>query len=137
MKVSEKDKGLPAAGVSLCEMSWDSSLLATKSESYPQMVFIWDIRRMRLHTALQMLGTVRSFVWVGEATLAMVHNTHRVVFWQPSCSYLLEIPFRSFDNMDDSKLALHRLAYNRKHNLLMLRDKGSLAWVRMAGIHLN
>ena len=51
----------PPTGIKSCEWSYDSAFLATKVESMPNVVWIWDITTLSLLTVLIHLNPVTAF----------------------------------------------------------------------------
>lgn len=57
----------PPTGVKNVEWSFDSAFIATKVESMPNAVWIWDITTLLLTTVLIQLNPVLSFKFAPES----------------------------------------------------------------------
>jgi hypothetical protein len=51
----------PPTGISLLDWSFDSLYLATRCDSMPTAVWIWDMTTFDLHTVLIQLNPVKTF----------------------------------------------------------------------------
>ena len=83
----------PQTGVQLIEWSFDSHYLATKCESMPNAVWIWDMTTLELSTILIHLNNVKSFKFSPNSqTLVIGTGQSRVFVWTPKGACVVDLP---------------------------------------------
>ncbi|CAK9016062.1 unnamed protein product [Durusdinium trenchii] len=80
--------GIPRQGITSAQWSPDERYLATKHESFPSVVWIWDLGRMALKSLLKHQSTVKCMAWDpaarGELSrLALSTSDPVLFFWSP------------------------------------------------------
>eukprot|EP00069_Balaena_mysticetus_P011953 bmy_21478T0 len=87
------DRANPRIGVGALAFSPDSCFLATRSDSVPTAVWIWDIRKLRLFAVLEQLSAVRCFQWdPRQARLAICTGGSKVYLWSPAGCMSVQVP---------------------------------------------
>ncbi|CAE8629286.1 unnamed protein product [Polarella glacialis] len=83
--------GLPRQGISLAVWSPDERYLATHHESFPGIVWVWDLGRLALKALLKHRAPVRSFAWDpsplargGGSRLAVSTADPALFLWSPT-----------------------------------------------------
>eukprot|EP00435_Cladocopium_sp_Y103_P025327 s59_g6.t1 len=80
--------GIPRQGITVAQWSPDERYLATKHESFPSVVWIWDLGKMVLASLLCHNSSVKSVVWdpmaTGERSRLAISTSDPVLFlWSP------------------------------------------------------
>ncbi|XP_028343747.1 WD repeat-containing protein WRAP73 isoform X5 [Physeter macrocephalus] len=87
------DRANPRIGVGALAFSPDSCFLATRSDSVPTAVWIWDIQKLRLLAVLEQLSAVRCFQWdPRQARLAICTGGSKVYLWSPAGCVSVQVP---------------------------------------------
>ncbi|XP_059759776.1 WD repeat-containing protein WRAP73 isoform X2 [Balaenoptera ricei] len=87
------DRANPRIGIGALAFSPDSCFLATRSDSVPTAVWIWDIQKLRLLAALEQLSAVRCFQWdPRQARLAICTGGSKVYLWSPAGCVSVQVP---------------------------------------------
>uniref|UniRef100_A0A8C0CBE6 WD repeat containing, antisense to TP73 n=1 Tax=Balaenoptera musculus TaxID=9771 RepID=A0A8C0CBE6_BALMU len=87
------DRANPRIGIGAMAFSPDSCFLATRSDSVPTAVWIWDIQKLRLLAALEQLSAVRCFQWdPRQARLAICTGGSKVYLWSPAGCVSVQVP---------------------------------------------
>ncbi|XP_059944834.1 WD repeat-containing protein WRAP73 isoform X2 [Mesoplodon densirostris] len=87
------DRANPRIGVGALAFSPDGCFLATRSDSVPTAVWIWDIRKLRLFAVLEQLSAVRCFQWdPRQARLAICTGGSKVYLWSPAGCVSVQVP---------------------------------------------
>lgn len=53
----------PKVGISFLEWSFDGSFISSKEDSFPNLVWIWEIKKLKLNSILIHNQEVRSMKW--------------------------------------------------------------------------
>lgn len=87
------DRANPRIGVGALAFSPDNYFLATRNDSVPNAVWIWDIRKLRLLAVLEQLCTVRAFQWgPQQPRLAICTGGSKVYLWSPAGCVSVQVP---------------------------------------------
>ncbi|XP_058575341.1 WD repeat-containing protein WRAP73 isoform X2 [Neofelis nebulosa] len=87
------DRANPKIGIGALAFSPDSYFLATRSDSVPNAVWIWDIQKLRLFAVLEQLCPVRSFQWdPQQPRLAICTGGGKVYLWAPAGCVSVQVP---------------------------------------------
>ncbi|XP_064534433.1 WD repeat-containing protein WRAP73 isoform X1 [Pseudopipra pipra] len=87
------DRANPKVGVGMLAFSADNCFLATKNDSIPNAVWVWDIRRLKLLVVLEQLCPVQGFQWdPRQPRLALCTGTSRVFLWSPAGCVAVQVP---------------------------------------------
>ena len=74
------------------EWSFDSNYLATRSESLPNMVFIWKVNALSMYTAIMQLKMIKEFKWSPkEDMLLIVTENAKLYTFTLSNVYIVEL----------------------------------------------
>jgi WD40 repeat protein len=77
-KVSEN----PPVGISLMIWSFDSKYLATRSDTIPNVLWIWDMTSIELSVVLVQFEPITSAAWSPATThLAFSTGNERIYLW--------------------------------------------------------
>lgn len=85
----------PKLGVAALEWSHDGAFVASRNEAQPNVVWIWDMSTLSLHTVLLQLGEVRAMAWepaAGVRRLALATGTGMLYLWSPVGASCVEVP---------------------------------------------
>ncbi|XP_043429551.1 WD repeat-containing protein WRAP73 isoform X1 [Prionailurus bengalensis] len=87
------DRANPKIGIGALAFSPDSYFLATRSDSVPDAVWIWDMQKLRLFVVLEQLSPVRSFQWdPQQPRLAICTGGGKVYLWSPAGCVSVQVP---------------------------------------------
>ncbi|XP_070330277.1 WD repeat-containing protein WRAP73 isoform X2 [Odocoileus virginianus] len=87
------DRANPRIGVGALAFSPDNYFLATRNDSIPNAVWIWDIRKLRLLAVLEQLCAVRAFQWgPQQPRLAICTGGSKVYLWSPAGCVSVQVP---------------------------------------------
>ncbi|XP_022453964.1 WD repeat-containing protein WRAP73 isoform X2 [Delphinapterus leucas] len=87
------DRANPRIGIGALAFSPDNCFLATRSDSVPTAVWIWDIQKLRLLAVLEQLSAVRCFQWdPRQARLAICTGGGKVYLWSPAGCVSVQVP---------------------------------------------
>lgn len=70
----KNDTGLPKQGISVLAFNADGALCATRDDSTPTTVWIWDLRSLRPRTIIIQHAPIKSFQW--HASHLLIQTTH-------------------------------------------------------------
>ncbi|XP_025141592.1 WD repeat-containing protein WRAP73 isoform X5 [Bubalus bubalis] len=87
------DRANPRIGIGALAFSPDNYFLATRNDSVPNAVWIWDIRKLRPLAVLEQLCTVRAFQWgPQQPRLAICTGGSKVYLWSPAGCVSVQVP---------------------------------------------
>ncbi|XP_062962062.1 WD repeat-containing protein WRAP73 [Cynocephalus volans] len=87
------DRANPRIGVGMLAFSPDNYFLATKNDSVPNAVWVWDVQKLRLFVVLEQLSPVRSFQWdPQQPRLAVCTGGSKVYLWSPAGCVSVQVP---------------------------------------------
>ncbi|XP_048206063.1 WD repeat-containing protein WRAP73 isoform X2 [Perognathus longimembris pacificus] len=87
------DRANPRMGIGMLAFSPDSYFLATRNDSIPHAVWVWDVRRLRLFVVLEQLAPVRAFQWdPQQPRLAICTGGTKVYLWSPAGCVSVQVP---------------------------------------------
>eukprot|EP00347_Sterkiella_histriomuscorum_P020793 403336439 len=116
----------PPTGVSLIQWSFDSKYMATKCDQVPNVVYIWDMQSVELHSVLVHLNPVKNFSF-GPLThqLCIATSQSRFFTWNPFQAAVYELTSdQAGITQQTNILAVNKIKWNPKGNKLILIDKG-------------
>lgn len=111
----------PPTGVSILEWSYDSVYLATKCETMPTAVWIWDTTTLSLHTVLIHQNNVKSLKFAPHSLQLLIGTgQQRVHMWTPHGSCIVALP----DSKDQtSGVNVYKIQWNPRGTNILLSDK--------------
>lgn len=118
---TRSDDGPPIfkSGVHELQWSFDSRFLATRSESEPHVVRLWDVSRLELCALLVQKGNVRSMAWdPTQSRLAVCTGTDKVYLWTPDGASCIRIPLPG--------ITITRVAWHPQGSAMIMSDKHSM-----------
>lgn len=87
------DRANPKVGIGALAFSPDNYFLATRNDSVPNAVWIWDIQKLKLFVVLEQLSPVRSFQWdPQQPRLAICTGGNKVYLWSPAGCVSVQVP---------------------------------------------
>ncbi|XP_045860971.1 WD repeat-containing protein WRAP73 isoform X2 [Meles meles] len=87
------DRANPKVGIGALAFSPDNYFLATRNDSAPNAVWIWDIQKLKLFVVLEQLSPVRSFQWdPQQPRLAICTGGSKVYLWSPAGCVSVQVP---------------------------------------------
>ena len=90
--------GLPRIGVGIVAWSPDNQYLATRNDSTPHVVYIWETAKLSMCAALIHKTPVRSLKWhPSETRLAICVGTPKVFLWSPEGASWFDVAANNFD----------------------------------------
>jgi WD40 repeat protein len=85
----------PSAGA--VAWSFDGSFLATRSDSQPSAVWVWDTSRLELAALLLQTRAVRAMQWCPVSNqLVICTGASKLYLWKPEGASCVHIPLPSF-----------------------------------------
>jgi WD40 repeat protein len=120
------DKPNPPIGVSICAWSPDSRYLATRNDSQPTVLWIWDMLTLTLSVVLIQLQPIKSVSWSPRSLhLVICTGTPRVFLWSEEGASVCEIPFgKCYSEARD--FAVQKVKWSETGQALLLMDKAVL-----------
>ena len=101
----------PPTGVSIMQWSYDSRYLATKCDQMPNVVSVWDIQTVELHSIMIYLQAVKTISFSPNSHhLIVATGTPRFFLWTPDSASVYEL---SQDATMTSNPALNTLGVNK------------------------
>ena len=83
----------PPSGVQLMEWSFDSQYLASKCETSPNTVYVWDMTKVELTAVLIHKDSVRAFKFgPNSQQLVIATGQSRVFVWSPKGASVVDLP---------------------------------------------
>jgi len=90
---ADPSKPNPKQGVGMQEWSRDGKLLATRNDSQPNTVWIWDVTTLSLASVLRQVEPLRGFQWDPKGShLAVITGGAHVYLWAPEGASSVCIP---------------------------------------------
>jgi len=91
------DKANPKLGVGVMKWSSSGKYLATRCDSMPATVWVWDCHKLELAAALMQVDEVAAFGWdPTQDRLAICSGSTRVYLWSPDGASCVHVPLPSF-----------------------------------------
>ena len=116
----------PPTGVHLMDWSFDSAFLATKCESMPNVVWIWDLTTLQLSTVLIHINAVKSFKFAPQShQLVIGTGQSRVFCWTPKGACVIDLPRNEAATHLQVCLSVNKVMWNPRGTNLFLSDKSS------------
>lgn len=117
----------PPTGIKKIEWSYTAHYMASKCDSMPSAVWIWDMTTLELASVLIHLNDVKSFKFSPNTNdLYIVTGTGRVYTWAPLGASVIELPQAGFGKDSLNQTSLSKLRWNPKSSNMLLMDKNSL-----------
>ena len=90
---NNKLKSLQGIGaISILEWSFDSKFIASKYDSMPNIVFIWETSSLKLHTVIVQLNNIRNMKWSPkENILLIVTDNSKLYTFTLDNVYIIEL----------------------------------------------
>lgn len=113
----------PPTGVSVMAWSFDCRFLATKCDSLPQVVWVWDLQTVELHSFLVLLSPVKSLSW------SPVTNHLLISSGQPRFFVWTQYQASIFETSPDGsqvggvQLGISKVKWHPKGTKIILSDK--------------
>ena len=83
----------PKMGVNKMEYSYDSCFLATRNDNTMNVVFIWELMGMNLHTVIIQLKDVTDFKWSpNKHVLFILTGTSKLFYFTLDSIFVMELP---------------------------------------------
>ncbi|NXH18767.1 WRP73 protein, partial [Bucco capensis] len=87
------DRANPKMGIGMMAFSPDNCFLATKNDSSPHTVWIWELQRLQLCAVLEQLGAIQAWQWEPRRSrLAVCTGSSRVYLWAPAGCLAVQVP---------------------------------------------
>jgi len=107
-------------GVSLCKWNYNSTVLATKSLSIPNAVWIWDNISCSLKSVIIHRHSVKDAEWSPRnQLLAFTTGTKMIYLWSDDGASVCDMPF------DESEFRAQSLKWSPDGQCLMVADDGN------------
>ena len=83
----------PKMGVCKMEFSYDSNFLATKNDNTSNVLFIWELMGMNLHTVIIQLKDITDFKWCpNQHVLFILTGTSKLFYFTLDSIFVMELP---------------------------------------------
>ncbi|MBN3317953.1 WRP73 protein, partial [Atractosteus spatula] len=116
----DPDRANPKIGIACMAFSSDNRYLATKNDSMPNNVWIWDMQKLRLFVVLQQVAAVRGFQWdPRRPRLAVCTGSSKVFLWSPAGCVSVQVPV-------EGNFQVLALSWHSSGNSLVLLSKEHL-----------
>jgi hypothetical protein len=97
-------KANPKLGISLVNFSTNCRFMFTKNDNMPNVLWIWDVPKLKLAAILVQLSPIRTVEWdPKQSRLALCTGTNKVYMWSPKGSLSLQIPCEASFTAQDMK----------------------------------
>ena len=111
----------PPTGVSMLEWSFDSKFLATKCETSPNAVYVWDMTKIQLAAVLIHKDSVKTFKFSPNSMQLLIGTGQsRVFIWSPKGASVVDLPRNEFAAQGPSQVCVQRIAWNPDGTNLVL-----------------
>ena len=81
----DPEKPNPKLGVGTVLFSQDNCFMATKNDNMPNVIWIWNLKKLKLDSMLVLSRSVRALEWDPiEIRLAACSGTNKIYMWSPS-----------------------------------------------------
>lgn len=71
----------PKVGISKMSFSFDCNYLATKNENTPNIIYIWDLTKLKLHSVLIQINEVNCFQWVQNQFILFISTGNNKLYY--------------------------------------------------------
>lgn len=89
----DPDRANPKVGVSSMAFSSDNRYLATRNDSMPTVLWVWDMQRLCLLAMLEQTSAVRCFQWdPRRPRLALCTGNAKLYLWSPAGCVSVQVP---------------------------------------------
>ena len=114
----DPEKPNPKLGVGAVRFSPDCKYMATKNDSAPSAVWVWDVAGLKLAVLLLQLNAVTDFKWDPlSSRLAVCTNNHRLYLWSPAGCVSVNVPA-------EPAFCVQRLSWHPDGTALILSGRG-------------
>jgi WD40 repeat protein len=111
---ADPEKPTPKLGVGTILFSPDSRYVATKNDSMPNAVWVWDMAHLQLCVVLLQTGPVREIQWdPTQPRLAVCTSNNKLYLWSPAGCVSVTVPIAA-------NFTVQRLAWNPNGKALAL-----------------
>ena len=108
----------PPIGVSLAIWSHDSKYLATRSDSIPNVLWVWDMTSMELAVVLVQFEPITSAAWSPKTThIAFSTGTERIYLWSNEGASICDVPVEARKGF-----GVQKVRWNEQGECLLLMD---------------
>lgn len=98
------NKANPKLGVSTVNFSANCQYMYSKNDNMPNVLWIWDIPKLRLATVLLQLSPIKTVAWdPTQSRLALCTGTNKIYMWSPKGSLSVQIPCEATFTAQDVK----------------------------------
>jgi WD40 repeat protein len=115
---------LPKVGISLIAISQDAKMVATKNESQPNIVWVWDITKLSLNSILVQKQEVTHLEWCPQnLTLNVSTGNDKLYIWTLKVASLCQIP------VNKDNFCVQQVVWNPNGRSFTAMDKNGLVFV--------
>ena len=103
----------PPTGIQSIEWSFDSQYLATKCESMPNAVWVWDMTKLLVAAVLIHISPVKTFKFAPHSQqLYIGTGESRIFIWSPKGASVENLPRNDFSAHGPNAVSVHRIIWN-------------------------
>lgn len=114
-----------ALGVSLLRWNHNSTFLASKSDSTPNAIWIWDNISCSIKSVILHLHSIKDADWSPRNNLlAFTTGTKMIYLWSDDGASVCDMPFGNF-YLDENDFSSHKLKWSPDGQCLMITDGGN------------
>ena len=107
-------------GIKNIEWSFDSQYMATKCETMPNAVFVWDMTQLQLATILIHLNPVLSFKFAPHSQQLYIGTGQpRVFMWSPKGACVIDLPRNEYAAQGPNAVSVKRILWNPRGSNLV------------------
>ncbi|XP_047138743.1 WD repeat-containing protein WRAP73 isoform X1 [Hydra vulgaris] len=90
---ADPEKPNPKLGVGTILFSFDNKFIATKNDNQPNVLWIWDLQKLKLCALVVQCHPIKALSWDPcEVRLAFCSGNNKVYMWSPAGCLSVEVP---------------------------------------------
>ena len=114
----------PPTGIQSIEWSFDSQYMATKCETMPNSVWVWDTTTLSLAAVLMHIHSVKTLKFAPHSQqLYIGTGQSRVFMWSPNGACVIDLPRNEFAAQGPNQVNVHHILWNPKGTNMVFTDR--------------
>ncbi|XP_066926151.1 WD repeat-containing protein WRAP73-like [Clytia hemisphaerica] len=116
----DAEKPNPKLGVGSVSFSYNSHYMATKNDNMPNVLWVWDLRSLKLVSLLVQCHAIKAFSWdPKEIRLALCAGTNKLYMWSLAGCLAVEVP-------GEGDIAVTSLTWHESGDSILLASKDQM-----------